>query len=64
MAPHSSILAWEIPSSEEPDGVRPWGCKESEATEHVRAYAHTHTRTRMHTHTHTRTRMHAHEHQC
>ena len=25
MATHSSILAWEIPWTEEPDGCRPWG---------------------------------------
>ena len=26
-ATHSSILAWEIPWTEEPDGCSPWGCK-------------------------------------
>ena len=30
MATHSSILAWEIPSTEEPAGYRPWGNKESD----------------------------------
>ena len=25
MAIHSSILAWEIPRTEEPCGLRPWG---------------------------------------
>ena len=34
MATHSSILAWKIPWTEEPVGYNPWGCKESEATEH------------------------------
>ena len=24
---HSSILAWEIPWTEEPDGLQPWGGK-------------------------------------
>ena len=27
MATHSSILAWEIPWTEEPGGLQPWGCK-------------------------------------
>ena len=27
MATHSSILAWEIPWTEEPGGPRSWGCK-------------------------------------
>ena len=29
MAIHSSILAWRIPWTEEPDGLRPWGRRES-----------------------------------
>ena len=33
MAVHASILAWEIPWSEEPDGYCPWGCKELDMTE-------------------------------
>ena len=32
MATHFSILAWEIPRTEEPVGYSLWGCKESEAT--------------------------------
>ena len=41
MAAHPSILAWEIPWIEEPDGLYgPWGCKESDMTEH--AHKHTH----------------------
>ena len=27
MGTHSSILAWEIPWTEEPGGYSPWGCK-------------------------------------
>ena len=27
MATHSSIPAWEIPRTEEPGGLSPWGCK-------------------------------------
>ena len=34
METQSSILAWKIPWTEEPVGYNPWGCKESEATEH------------------------------
>ena len=32
MATHSSILALRIPWTEEPGGVCPWGCKESDTT--------------------------------
>ena len=31
-ATHSSILAWEIPWTEEPGGYSPWGQKESDVT--------------------------------
>ena len=31
MANHSSILAWRIPQTEEPDGYSPWGHKELDA---------------------------------
>ena len=31
-ATHSSILAWEIPWTEEPVGYSPWGHKELDAT--------------------------------
>ena len=42
MAAHCSILAWEIPWIEEPGRLYiPWGCKESDMTEH--AHKHTHT---------------------
>ena len=33
MATHSSILAWEIPRTEEPAGCGPWDHKESDTTE-------------------------------
>ena len=39
MAVHSSILAWRIPWTEEPGGLKSMGHKESdptEATEHAR----------------------------
>ena len=36
IATHSCILAWKIPWMEEPGGCSPWGCKESDRTEHVR----------------------------
>ena len=35
MATHSSVLVWKIPGTEEPVSYLPWGCKESEATEHT-----------------------------
>ena len=35
MATCSSILAWEMPWTEEPGGISPWGCKESDMTEHA-----------------------------
>ena len=35
MATHSSILAWEIPWTEEPGGLHPWGHEESDVTEHA-----------------------------
>ena len=43
MATHSSILAWEIPWTEEPGGLQSTGHKESDTTE---------TETHTHTHTH------------
>ena len=33
VASHSSILAWEIPWTEELVSYSPWGCKESDTTE-------------------------------
>ena len=32
MATHSSVLAWEIPWTEEPGGYSLWGGKESDMT--------------------------------
>ena len=43
VATHSSILAWEIPWTEEPGGFSPWGCKELDMTEQLSANTHTHT---------------------
>ena len=38
MAAHCSVLAWEIPWTEEPDRLRPWVCKESDMTEHTHSH--------------------------
>ena len=35
MAIYSSILAWEIPCTEEPGGLQSMGCKESDMTEQL-----------------------------
>ena len=35
MAAHFIIFAWKIPWREEPDGLSPWGCKESDMTVHA-----------------------------
>ena len=35
MAPHSSILAWKIPWTEELVGCSPWGRTESDTTERL-----------------------------
>ena len=35
MATNSSILAWRIPWTEEPGGLSPWGCKESDMFERL-----------------------------
>ena len=36
MATYSSIIAWRIPWTEEPDGLYcPWGCIESDTTKHT-----------------------------
>ena len=47
MATHSSILAWRIPWTEEPEVYRPWGCKEwdtTEATQHSHRFQYYHLR--------------------
>ena len=36
MATHSSVLAWKIPCME---GYKPWGCKESDMTEHSTCFS-------------------------
>ena len=33
MATHSSILAWEIPWAEEPEGLQPMGSQELDTTQ-------------------------------
>ena len=33
MATHSSVLAWRIPGTGEPGGLRSMGCTESDTTE-------------------------------
>ena len=38
MAAHSSILAWEIPGSEEPGGLQSIGSQESGMAEHTRRH--------------------------
>ena len=35
MAAHSSIPAWRIPWTEEPDGLQSMGCKELDTTEQL-----------------------------
>ena len=46
MATHSSILAWKIPGTEEPDGLySPWGGKELDTTKQLSTHTHTHTHT-------------------
>ena len=37
MTAHSSILAWEIPWTEEPGGLWSMGSQESDVTEHATA---------------------------
>ena len=45
MAPHSRILAWRIPRTEEPGGCSPWGFRESDTPERL-GRAHDSTRNR------------------
>ena len=54
MATHSSILAWEIPWTEEAGRYSPWGHKDSDTTESLNTHTHTHT----HTNTYTRLYLH------
>lgn len=39
MAIHSRVLAWKILLTEEPGGHIPWGCKETDSTQHTNMYA-------------------------
>ena len=39
MASWSSILAWEIPRTEEPSGLQSLGLQESDTTEHTHAHS-------------------------
>ena len=47
VATHSSILAWRIPWTEDPDGLLmgPWGRKELDMTERLQTHTYTHTNT-------------------
>ena len=46
MANHSSVLAWEIPWTEEPDGLQSMGSQRvGWDLAHARAHTHTHTHT-------------------
>ena len=38
IATHSSVLAWEIPGTEEPGELDPWGSKESDMTEWLKMH--------------------------
>ena len=38
MATHSSILAWRIPSTEEPGGCSSWDCKELDMTAQTQTF--------------------------
>ena len=40
VATHSSILAWEIPCTEEPDGLQSVGSQESDVAEQLSMHAH------------------------
>ena len=54
MATHSSVLAWEIPWTEEPSGPQSSvSNSQSLLSTHTQTHTHTHTHTDTHTHTHT-----------
>ena len=40
MATHSSILAWRIPWTQEPDGLQSMGLQRLDVTEHTREVCH------------------------
>ena len=54
MATQSSILAWKVPRTEEPDRLQSMGWQ-SHTRLSKQTHTHTHTCTHMHTHTHTHT---------
>ena len=66
IATHSSILAWEIPWTEEPGGPQYTGSQRVRQDRGTNTHTHIHTCTRAHTstHTHTHTYMHTHTHTC
>ena len=41
-ATHSSILAWKLPWTEEPDGLQIMGLQESDTTEHAHIHMYIH----------------------
>ena len=45
MATCTSVLAWKIPLTEDPGGLSPGDCKESDTTEWLSTHTHTHTHT-------------------
>ena len=45
LATYSSIFAWKFHRKRSLAGYGPWGCKESDMTEHECANIHTHTHT-------------------
>ena len=51
MATHSSILAWRIPWTEEPDGLQSMGLQRVEDKSAINIHTHTQTHTQTHTHT-------------
>ena len=53
MAPHSSILAWRIPWTEEPGGLQSMGSPRVRHGWVTLTHTHPHTQTHTHTHTHT-----------
>ena len=58
MTTHSSILAWEIPWTEQPGWLQSIGLQRVGhywATKHTHTHTHTHTHHTTHTHTHTHT---------
>ena len=42
MATHFTIFAWEIPWTEEPGRLSPWGCKQSDTIERLKLPLHSH----------------------